>query len=86
MDLTVIDKDVDKNDSFTGSPRNGASVKSCVISSTNSLPYNASNSKTTKKYRLVLLTAVGVRYELEANNMEDRESWVQYIRAAIESC
>ena len=77
-DLTVIDKDVESGPGSYDKSTN----TSCVGSrTTNSLPYRK-NSTNQMRNRIVLLTATGVRYELEASNADDRDSWSSQIKVA----
>jgi len=81
-DLTVIEKDVEQRDSSLPEKNGTPTIQSCVVNSTNSHPYYATMSM---RSRIVLLTATGIRYELEANNRAERDSWAGFIRMATQS-
>ncbi len=81
--LTVIEKDVnlEENDSC---PLPRSEFASCIVSTTNSLPHAPRKTSLAGHHRnrIVLVTAMGVRYELEASSPDERDSWASYIRVA----
>lgn len=84
-DLTVIEKD--GIDTCPLMKSNSASnISSCLVSTTNTLPYRHNPASSHVGNRIVLLTVTGARYELEALNSEERGSWADYIRVASELC
>ena len=84
-DLTVIEKDIDKDSQKKGveSCAVPSHLPSCLISPTHSLPRPQLSSPAQRiRNRLVLLTATGSRYELEASDPSERDAWASYIRVA----
>ena len=88
--LTVIEKDVSLagNDGTCPLSRSDSSFTSCIVSPTDSLPHHhhprfKRNSQAGQlRSRIVLVTAMGVRYELEASNADERDSWASFFRVA----
>ena len=92
-DITVVEKDVNPNEvTPTSSSSSIPQVTSCFVSNTKSLPHPTQKSKSRNtaggymKSRLVLLTATGYRYELEAIDSCERDSWIAQIRMASKLC
>ena len=81
-DITVIEKDVNLGENCP-LPRS-SELPSCIVSTTDSFPPTLRQTSLAGHHRnrIVLVTAMGVRYELEASNPDERDSWASYIRVA----
>ena len=85
-DLTVIEKDINKP-GVTCTLKHSQSMPSCLFSGTSTLPQVQTFTTPPQiRNRLVLVTASGKRYELEACDSNERDSWASCIRVASKLC